>query len=142
MTGKGELFCAIDNSCKSNIKPGDDKALHVEGKGAMEVHTTEGKNKVNDVYFTPNLKHNLLSVGQIMEKNYKLIFEDNKCIIYDKNHEHRLVTTIPMTKNRLFPLKFGEQNTKFDNIAIDDKSWLWHLRNGHLNFASLRLLVS
>ena len=59
-----------------------------------------------------------------------------------KNKGHKHVTTIPMTKNRLFPLRFGEQNSNFANVAIDDKSWLWHLRYGHLNFAHLKSLVS
>lgn len=42
-----------------------------------------------------------------MERNYKLVFYAGKCVIYDKNHGNRLVTIVPMTKNRLFPLNFG-----------------------------------
>ena len=47
-----------------------------------------------------------------------------------------------MTKNRLFPLKFGENGANITNVAIYNKSWLWHLRYGHLNFTNLRLLTS
>jgi len=75
-----------------------------------------------------------------MEKNYKLVFEDRKCVIFNKNSGHKHVITIPMTRNILLPLiKLGEQSTIF---AIDDKSWLRHLRYGHLSFATLRMLVS
>lgn len=79
----------------------------VATKGVMEVTTNEGKKKVHDIYNTPNMKHNLLSLGKIMVRNYKLVFDNVKCVIYDKNNENRLVTTITMIKNRLFPLNFG-----------------------------------
>jgi len=108
MTDKGDFFCTMDDSYKSQITLGDDKAIQVEGMGAiLEVSTNEGNKKVNDVYFISKLKHNLLSVGKMMEKNYKIVFEDKKYIIYDKNEGHKHVTSISMTKNRLFPLKFG-----------------------------------
>lgn len=48
-----------------------------------------------------------------------------------------------MKKNRLFPLKFGEQGgAQLANIAIENPSVLWHLRYVHLNYASLKLLTS
>ena len=122
---------------------GDDKELQVAGMGTMEVPTKEGIKKVHDIYYTPHLKHNFLSVGQMMEKNYKLIFENGTCVIFDKNNSNRVVTTVSMTKNRLFPLKFGENdNVKFANVTIENPSVLWHLRYGHLNFDSLKLLTS
>lgn len=108
----------------------------------MDVNTNEVKKKVNDIYYTPNLKHNLFSAGQIMENNYKLVFENGKCVIFDKNHGNRLVIIVPMSKNRLFPLKFGGQRAQLANVSIEKKRWLWHLRHGHLNFNSLRLLTS
>jgi len=39
----------------------------------------------------------------MLENNYKLIFEDKMCKIYDKNRGGRLFTTIKMNKNKLFP---------------------------------------
>lgn len=141
MIGKGDLFCTMDDSNKSKITLGDEKAIQVEGMGDMEVSTNEGNKRVNDVYFIPKLKHNLLSVGKIMEKNYKVVFEDRKCMIFDKNKWHKHVTNISMIMNRLFPLIFGVKFLKFDNVTIDDKSWIWNLRYGHLTFASLKNLI-
>jgi hypothetical protein len=59
--------------------------LEVVAKGAMEVHTKEGMESVKDIYYTPQLNHNLLSVGQLCEENYKVVFENQQCTIYDKN---------------------------------------------------------
>ena len=90
--------------------------------------------KVKNIYYTPDLKQNLLSIGQMLEKNYKLVFEDRMCKIYDKNHGGRLVTTVQMTENKLFPIKFFEKNGGYVFVRIKDKSKLWHMRLGHLNF--------
>jgi hypothetical protein len=139
MSGNKKLFSTMDGSFKSKIKLGDDKALEVVAKGAMEVHTKEGMKSVKDIYYTPQLKHNLLSVGQLCEKNYKVVLENQQCTIYDKNRGNRVVTVVPMSKNRMFPLMFGEHNNHLANMAYEEKSWLWHLRYGHLNFHSLKL---
>jgi len=108
----------------------------------MEVNTKEGTKKINRIYYTPNLKVNLLSVGQIMERKYKVVFEYGKCVIYDKNNGHRLVTIVSMINNRLFPLKFGGYFSQLANVAMEYKNWLWHMRYDHLSYLSLRLLTS
>ena len=70
----------------------------------------------------------------MLEKNYKLVFEDKMCKIYDKNHGGRLVITIHMNKNKLFPIKFLKKDGGCVFLRIEDKSKLWHMRLGHLNF--------
>lgn len=66
MTSKGDLFTSMKNSFNYNINIGDDNALTLEYMGSMEINNKEGTKKVNIIYYTLNLKHNLLSVGQIM----------------------------------------------------------------------------
>ena len=142
MVDKGELFSQIDDSFKSKIKIGDNSTLQVEGVGVMEVPTKEGINKVNDIYYIPKLQHNLLSIGQMMENNNMLIFYEGKCVIYDKTRGNKLVKIVPMSENRIFTLKFGGQGDALANVYIENKGWLWHLRYGHLNHLSLKLLTS
>ena len=31
-----------------------------------------------------DLKHNLLSISQFYDKNYKVVFEPNRCVVFDK----------------------------------------------------------
>ena len=76
------------------------------------------------------------------EKKNRVIFENVKCTISDKNHRNKVITVVPMTKNRMFPLKFCDNENQLVNMAYEDKSWLWHLRYGHLNFSSLKSLTS
>lgn len=126
MTKQKELLSYLDHSFSSNIKIGDEKFLEVIAKGDMLVPTKKGTMKVKSIYFPPNLKQSLLSVGRMLENNYKLVFEDKMCKIYDKNRGGRLVTTIKMNKNNLFTIKFMEQGGGFSSMRIDDSATLWH----------------
>jgi len=130
MTRKGDLFCAMDDSYKSKITLRDDKTIKLKEWELWRCLQMKVKKSINDVYYIPKLKHYLLSVGQIMENNYKLMFEDTKYMIFYKNKGHKHATTIPITRNRLLSVKFGEKNSNFANVPIDDKSWVWHLRYG------------
>jgi hypothetical protein len=54
----------------------------------------------------------------------------------------RLIAYVQMTKNRMFPLNL---NTKIEKCLIgliENESWRWHLRFGHLHFNGLKLLSS
>ena len=46
---------------------GNNATLHIKEKGSI---TLDGKTNTDNVYFVDGLKHNLLSVGQIVDKGY------------------------------------------------------------------------
>ena len=87
-------------------------------------------------FYVPGLMCNLLSVGQLLEKEYRVFFKKNVCTIYDKNPSIYLIARVEMTKNRMFPLTMRNDLTNSLNAYKTkslDQSWLWHLRYGHLN---------
>lgn len=105
----------------------------------MCVKTKSGTNKfIHDVYYVPGLAHNLLSVGQLMNKGYSVLFDGNICEIKSKKSEKCI--QIHMTGNKMFPLEIS----CIDDFAlvanVKNQSWLWHLRYGHLNYNGLELL--
>ena len=51
-------------------------AYHIIGIGSI---TLDGKTNTNNVCFVDGLKHNLLSVGQLIDKGYQLKFGNNTC---------------------------------------------------------------
>ncbi|CAL1407138.1 unnamed protein product [Linum trigynum] len=140
MTGDLESFTDIDDKYRSQVKLGDGKKLKVQGKGTLVVCTEEGnKTLIRDVLYVPELTLNLLSVGQLMLKNYKLLFDNGVCEIINKA-DNFMVAKVPMTSNRIFSLAMsqnGEVAFKSENL---DQSFLWHLRYGHLTFRGLKLL--
>jgi hypothetical protein len=74
MSVNKKLFSTMDESFKSKINLGDDKALEVVAKGAMEVDTKEGMKRDKEIYYTPKLNQNLLSVVKLCEKKYTMVF--------------------------------------------------------------------
>ena len=126
---------------------------------------------MHDVYHVKGLKHNLLIIGQWIHKGYRVYMEENHRVIKDIHLSNHLIEKVPMTSNRLFPLRIisdmkGNRNTgavfkeesketvepldRKENGSADlqdafqtevqDESWLWHFRFGHLNFGGLKLV--
>jgi hypothetical protein len=75
---------------------------------------------IYDVYYVPNLKHNLLSVGKLMQHGYDVIFHNNICTIHDKSKN--LVAKVQMTKHRLFPLEMRSVNMYAHNVTSTNKT--------------------
>ncbi|CAL8075090.1 unnamed protein product [Prunus armeniaca] len=98
-----------------------------------------GKRYVKEVLLVVGLKDNLLSVGQMMEHGYVLIFGANKVEIYDDSSLSNLVAKVQMKGNRSFPLKL-HTTLQVALRANVESSLVWHRRMGHLNFTSLKLL--
>lgn len=67
--------------------------MQVEGKDMMKIDTSHGKFKLLDnVQFVPNLGYTLLSVGRLMAGGYSILFDDNACIIQNKNQARRFIS--------------------------------------------------
>ena len=123
---------------------GDCTSIKDEGKGTIPILTKKNQNKyIPDVYYVPQLKHNLLSVGQLMEHGYAVLFQKNTCYIYDKHPHKSLIAKVEKTKSRMFPLTLRSQNTNqylVHNISRIDEIHLLHSRYGHILVKSLSLL--
>ncbi|KAB5519531.1 hypothetical protein DKX38_023850 [Salix brachista] len=57
---------------------------------------------IADVYYIPAIKHNMLSIGQLLEKGYTLFMKD--CHVAVKDNNGRLIAFVKMSKNRMFLL--------------------------------------
>jgi hypothetical protein len=68
MTGNKDLLSCIDSSLSSDITLGNDYLVKFQGKGTVPILTKQNvKKDINNVYHVPDLKHNLISVGQLIE---------------------------------------------------------------------------
>ncbi|KAJ1700426.1 hypothetical protein LUZ63_000205 [Rhynchospora breviuscula] len=140
MTGHKQLFEELDETFKLMVKLGDDKQIQVEGKGKVAVHTKEnGMRFIHNVYFIPSLSQNLLSVGQLLDSGYTIIFENKSCAIKDRN-TNQILAKVDMTTNKLFPLKITDVQERLMVVKEMTQSQLWHHRYGHLYTNGLRLL--
>lgn len=105
MIGNRDLFDYLDSYIKSEVKLGNNDTVEVMGKGTINVMTNFGKRTIPNVYYAPGLKHNLISHGQLVQKGYKVIFENNVCTIFDKYPSNMIIAKIEMTRTRMYPLR-------------------------------------
>jgi hypothetical protein len=52
-----------------------------------------------------------------MEKNYKLVFDKNECLIMDKLNHNAVLEKGEMTKDRIFKLSFDSSNSQSLNAT-------------------------
>jgi hypothetical protein len=75
MTGNKALFSSFDDSVKNRVKLGDDHLVNVQGKGTVYVLSRKNEKKdIQDVYYVQGLKHNLISIGQLSQNGYNVVF--------------------------------------------------------------------
>ena len=69
MTGDMRKFVKFKSHDGGIVRVGNNVAYRIIGIGSI---TLDGKTYTDDVYFVNGLKHNLLSVVQLMDKGYQL----------------------------------------------------------------------
>ncbi|KAJ0467977.1 putative RNA-directed DNA polymerase [Helianthus annuus] len=139
MTGHKKLFKNLDEKKKVEVKMGNGKGIQVKGKGVVKLSMGNGQSKIlHDVQFAPELGYNLLSVGQLLRKGYRVLFDDESCTITHKE-SGKVVCIVPMSANNTFPFNV---KSKVDTALVVDgsDSTLWHNRYGHLHEQGLQQL--
>jgi transposase InsO family protein len=141
MCGKKKWFTTLDEAFRHTVKLGNNARMQVMGKGNIKLEVDGLIQVISDVYFVPELRNNLLSIGQLQEKKLAILIQDDACKIY---HPSRgLIIHTRMTANRMFVLlaNMVSKNSSTCMLATsDDLAYLWHRRYGHLNYKGLRTL--
>jgi len=112
--------------------------VQATGKGTLVVETQHGKRYIKEVLLVPRLDENLLSVGQMMEHGYYILFGGNKVVIFDDESLNNVIAIVIMVGNRCFPLSLESITPTTRKASVTEDSWIWHKRLGHLNFASMK----
>nr|GEY24294.1 retrovirus-related Pol polyprotein from transposon TNT 1-94 [Tanacetum cinerariifolium] len=108
-----------------------------------------GKLDFDDVYFVKELKFNLFSVSQMCDKKNSVLFTNTECVVLsfdfkllDDNH---VLLRVPK-ENNMYNVDLknivnsGDLTCLFAKATLD-KSNLWHIRLGHINFKTINKLV-
>ena len=98
---------------------------------AIESHTC--LKLISNVLYVPEINQNLLSVGQLLEKGYRVLFKDNHCLITDA--QGREVFKVQM-KGKSFTLNMMEEEQAIIHKE-DSNTMLWHRRLGHFHHKAL-----
>lgn len=74
LTGARHYFKELDKTQKSQVRLEDDKLVKIEGKGTVSIYVGDKERLIKNVNYAPGLAHNLISVGQLVENGYTIIF--------------------------------------------------------------------
>ncbi|XP_016648302.1 PREDICTED: uncharacterized protein LOC107880722 [Prunus mume] len=104
MTSQASLLVNIDTKVTAKVKMGTGDLVQATGKGTLVIDTKVRPRYIKEVMLVSGLDENLLSVGQMVEHGYYLVFGDSMVEIYDDRSMENLVAKVSMTGNRCFPL--------------------------------------
>ncbi|KAA3487342.1 Retrovirus-related Pol polyprotein from transposon TNT 1-94 [Gossypium australe] len=98
MTCDEKFLKDLDRSLKSKVGIGNGEYLKVKGKGTVTIESCVGTKLISNVLFVPKIDQNLSSVGKLVEKGFKEMFEWRMCLI------------INYTSNELFRIKMQKKS--------------------------------
>ncbi|KAK2385973.1 hypothetical protein QL285_059916 [Trifolium repens] len=101
LTGNKKWLVDFDSGKSTKIRCADDKYLNAEGMGNVRVILNNGKSAlIQNVWYVPGMKSNLMSVGQLIEKGFSVTMKDNLLKLYDCNQ--KLIMESEQGRNRTF----------------------------------------
>jgi hypothetical protein len=137
MTGDKNKFTSLTLKDGGNVKFGDNSKGKIIGIGNIgKTHSLV----IEDVLLVDGLKHNLLSISQLCDKGYNVIFKSIMCIIV--NEIDNQVLFMAIRNENVYTIDFDNMTSKESIFlaAINENSWLWHRRLGHANMELLSKL--
>ena len=139
MTGQRSNFKELDEKVTGHVRFGDSSTVEIKGKGSVMFKCKNGEEIVfSDVYFIPTLCNNIISLGQFSENGYKVVLSGSFLWVHDK--QGRLLMKVKRSTNRLYKIVLESSKPTCLMSKIEETTWLWHTRLGHVNFNAMRLL--
>jgi hypothetical protein len=129
MTNDHKLFKELDKTIVSKVKIGNSDFISVKGKDIVAIESLDGLKYISDVVYVPDIDQNLLSVPQLVENGFKVIFEDNWCLI--KDVKGRDVFKVKM-RAKSYALNLLEEEQRVFSSTVSNFE-LWHKRLGHFH---------
>ena len=142
MSDNKDWFSELDENFRHAVKLGNDTRIVVMGKGSVRLNVDGVTHIISHVYCVPELKNNLLSIGQLQEKGLSILIKNGKCKV--SHPERGQIMKIDMKGNRMFVLTATKAplNPTCFQMKLEEESQLWHNRFGHLSYTGLKTLSS
>ena len=103
MCGKKKLFVEMEEDVHGNVKFDDSSIVLMKGKKKIMFKLKSSEQEyISNMYYVPELKSNIVSIGQLLKKGYAIYIEDS--ILTLKNKNKRIIAKVYMSKNQNFSL--------------------------------------
>jgi len=139
MTGEKSNFLSLAATQGGSVAFGNGKSGTIVGIGKIGESLSHS---IEDVYLVDGLKHNLLSVPQLCDKDNLVIFTSNHCLVVDMDTGNAVLRGKRHKNVYKVCISSHPQNTLTCLSALNDDAILWHKRLGHASFSLLNKLVS
>ncbi|XP_019459946.1 PREDICTED: uncharacterized protein LOC109359706 [Lupinus angustifolius] len=84
MTGKRNWLVNFDEQKRCSVRFADSRMIQAEGTCDVLISRKDGRNAlISDVLYVPNMKSNLLSIGQLIEKGFSFQMHQGMAKIFD-----------------------------------------------------------
>ena len=87
MTGDCSLFKVFESKKGGNVTFGDESKSQIKGKGTISL---PGLPDITNVLYVEGLKVNLLSISQICDQDFMVLFSKGKCLVLNKSGEKHI----------------------------------------------------
>ena len=142
MSGNRSFFSELDEKITGNVRFGDDSRIDIRGKGSIKFVFNGGEKKIlHNVYYIPNLKSNIVSLGQATEAGCKVRMKDNQLYLYDRLG--KLMIRTMRSRNRLYKVNLQTENDQCLQVTTTStESSKWHARLDHINVDTMKMMIN
>ena len=105
MAGTRSALTQLDEGVHGTVRFEDGSRVEIQGIGSVVMQGRQGQHKLlTNFYFIPKLQSNIVSLGQLEKKGFKITLGDGKLCVFDQ--EQTLLIAAPRTAYRLYTVKF------------------------------------
>src|SRR3954462_5013043 len=132
MTGRRSTFQDLVLKPGGEVKFGGDQNGKIIVSGTISIDNSPS---ITNVLLVEGLTHNLLSISQLSDNGYDIIFNQKSCKAVSQKDSSILFTD--KRKNNIYKTDLQDlKNQKVTCLmSVSEEQWVWHKRLGH---ASLR----
>jgi len=116
MCGDESFFSELTQVEVGLVSCGDDSKMVIKGRGTIRHMQKDGQvGEIRDVYYVPELKSNILSIGQIVEKGNSIMIKNQ--VLYLKDKHGRLAARVEKEKNLMYKLELSPAEKVFETCG-------------------------
>src|SRR3954469_6739687 len=132
MTGRRSTFHDLGLKPGGEVKFGGDQKGKIIGSGTISLGNSPS---ITNVLLVEGLTHKLLSISQLSDNGYDIIFHQKSCKAVSQKDGSILFTG--KRKNNIYKIDLSDLEKKKVTclMSVSEEQWVWHRRLGH---ASLR----
>ena len=133
MTGDKSLFKTFKSKKGGNVTFGDGSKSQIKGKGIISL---PGLPDTANVLYVEGLRVNLLSISQICDQDFMVLFSMGKCLVMDESGKN-LISGV-RTLDNYYGLVL-DADIVCNSIRLPNED-LWHQRMGHASYKHLSIV--